>query len=427
MEQNVEVVMLSPSQILADDNLRFGLKTSKINNLVDKIKAAGGVNDPVEVTPLAESINGYDYKLNVGHYRVAACLKIAESGTEIMVPAIIRDRVTAEARRERQISENLDRENMSPMDCAMAFKTLLDEGWSKMDVRKIFMRPGGAKGNKQQPISNALLNMYIRFLEFPKDIQKKIHNGPEEGGIAVATAYELYKSDPLKWEAILKRAEDNRLAELSRDEKDEEKFLAQERRNEEAAQKQAEEKQKLEDAKAAASKAESDLKAQSAKVIDAFADAKNEMDEDKRKEKEEILRKLEEEGRAAERANAQAKKELDKQESKVKSAAAQAEERRKKLELIRQDEEKKRKAAATPRPGDIRKASKELGDTNHKPISLVDIRETVAGLCLPSTTPKVLMIGQAFKEHLAGISTPSQLYSDLQKVVGEYKEPKVKK
>jgi ParB/RepB/Spo0J family partition protein len=421
-----DLVMVDPSSILADDNIRFSLKKSKIDSLAEKIKEAGRVNDPIEIMPLPEAVDGKDYRLSVGHYRLAAVIKLMEEGTPIQLPAIVRERSDLD-RRRRQLSENRDRENLSPMDCAVAFKYLQDSGMSKMDIRKEFMRPGGAKGNKVQPISNALMNMYLSFLDFPKAIQNKIHLGPEEGGIGVQTAYQLSKCDKDKWEPILAKAEADRLAAIEQEDKDEEKYLASERKADEAKLKAAEEEAKLKAAKDAVTKAQADVAVKREAAIKAYEAAKSENDDKAREEKEAALKKAEDEGRAAERAAATAKKELDKAEGKVKSAAAVAEERRKKLEAARKEEEKGKKAKAAPKPADVQKAAKELGDgSGRKALNIAEVREGIKRITLPGTTPKVLAIGTTFGRFMAGELTDSQMYTELQKLVGEYVDKKKK-
>jgi ParB-like chromosome segregation protein Spo0J len=232
-QTEVQITQLDPQTVLADDNSRFGLKQSRIDTLAEAILEAGQVNDAVEVEPLTEPVEGKQYCLTVGHYRHAAVLALNAQGAGMTLPAIIRVR-SAVDRLKRQVSENLDRENQSPMDQAVAMKRLLDAGVSKMDVRKMYSKPGGRKGNKVQPLSNSSLNMTISFLDLPKSIQTKIH----EGLVGVGAAYELTKVPPDKRAAVLERAEAERISALEAEEKADEKFLAAEAKKEEANKKQ---------------------------------------------------------------------------------------------------------------------------------------------------------------------------------------------
>lgn len=79
--------------------------------------------------------------------------------------------------------------NRSPIDEALEIRRLIQQGVSKMEIRKMFARPGGRKGFKSMPVSNSFINMRLSFLDLPKAIQEKIH----DGRLGVAAAYELTK------------------------------------------------------------------------------------------------------------------------------------------------------------------------------------------------------------------------------------------
>src|SRR6266852_77829 len=144
---------LDPAVILADENTRFNLKESRIQSLAESILTQGGVMEPVEVEKITPDMevavpNGQKYRLTVGAYRHAAVTLLNKTqAAGLLLPAIIRPAGTPAERLRRQLAENMERENQSPMDQAIAIRKLLQVGLDKMAVRTIFAVPGGRKGN----------------------------------------------------------------------------------------------------------------------------------------------------------------------------------------------------------------------------------------------------------------------------------------
>jgi len=84
-QQTFNGLMLPPEAILADDNIRFNLKASRVDSLAADILEQGRVLVPIEVEPLPKAINGAGYRVTDGHYRHAATSKlnsIASSGAK---------------------------------------------------------------------------------------------------------------------------------------------------------------------------------------------------------------------------------------------------------------------------------------------------------------------------------------------------------
>jgi len=170
-------VYLDPAKVLADDNTRFTLKPSRVQSLKDSILSQGLILEPVEVEELTGD-KAHTHRLTSGFYRHAAALSLnAEEKMGIELPCIVRDHLEGAARTTRQLAENMERENQSPMDRAVAIKKLLDQEVPRVEIRKIFSVTGGRKGNQTSPMSNAMLNIYLNMLELPKTIQGKIHGG----------------------------------------------------------------------------------------------------------------------------------------------------------------------------------------------------------------------------------------------------------
>jgi ParB/RepB/Spo0J family partition protein len=253
---NLEV---DPALIMATaDNVRFGLKETRIESMMKSILDLGGVMNPLHVTKLEPPENGFEYRLNQGHYRHAAALRLnTEQNAGIEVPIQVDPPESELDRMKRQLAENNERENLTPMDKAKAIKELLDAGVSKIEVRSIFSMPGGRKGLKNQPASNSFINMHLSFLDLSKSIQDKIH----DGRIGVSGAYQLVKASPDKRAEIVQSIEDDRLEAIASEEKDEEKLLDQERKLTEAKDKREVAEKELADKEAEAKQAAADAEA----------------------------------------------------------------------------------------------------------------------------------------------------------------------
>lgn len=229
-----QLLQLDPKNIEAAGNaVRFG--TSPLRTQIDALKASivaqGRVNDPVEVEPTP--VKG-KFKLTVGFGRHFAVTELNKAGAGLLLPAIVRTPTDAKARLVRQLSENVDRQSLTLMDTATAIKALLDQGYSKPEVRALFPRAAGRKGKTLElaPASNSWLNIMVSFLSLPAEIQALLHDGT----LGMAAGYELTKSDPAKQKAVIEKALSNRQAELDREAAADEKLA----KAEEKASKQTE-------------------------------------------------------------------------------------------------------------------------------------------------------------------------------------------
>ncbi|GBF32502.1 chromosome partitioning protein ParB [Desulfocucumis palustris] len=137
----------------------------KLLELAESIKEHGVVQ-PIVVRPLG----GGDYELIAGERRWRACLRL---GLE-KIPAIIREYDDLEATAVALI-ENIQRENLNPMEEAMAYKVLMDDfGLTQEDVSK--------RVGKSRPFVG---NM-VRLLSLPLDIKNMIVDGSITAGHARA-------------------------------------------------------------------------------------------------------------------------------------------------------------------------------------------------------------------------------------------------
>ncbi len=215
------ILQLDPTLILADDNARYGLKETAIDRLAADILESGGVHTPVEVVDLpGVTEGGHVYGLTYGYYRHAAVLRLIAEGVPMLLPAIVRPAQDASVRLQTQLSENVARENLSPMDMAVAIDKLIAAGVSKTRIREVFARPTGKKSLTLEPASNAWVNMVRSLLQLPKPIRERIH----DGRIGLGGAYQLTRVSPDRREALVARIEAARLEELEAEEREEAKL-----------------------------------------------------------------------------------------------------------------------------------------------------------------------------------------------------------
>lgn len=437
MNTQTEVLYVPPEGLLADANIRFSLKESRVKSLMEDIKTQGGVHTPLDVD---EPNEGEQYIVTDGAYRLEAVTRLNKEGAGLTLPVIVHHNEDALARTKRQLSHNYERQDMTPMDLAVAIKALFDAGLPRIEIRQLFPRPSVKRGGQIQPASNAFINMMADFLNFSKSIQKKIH----EGEIGVEGAYRLsriLKKDPTKLNAVLEEIEQARAKALAEEEKEEDKYL-------EGIKKQEDAQAKLEATKKEAEEAAAKLTAisgtfdESARV-EADAHAKKlaaqrlasiaGSDEEKKASAKELsdaeaaLKGAKEKSAAVLKEAEEAKRAKDKLEAKLKSAQDKAEEQKKKLEEARKSQGKapKKSVGAT----EVEKAAKKVGADSGQgpvPLKLQDIRDLIHTGALPGSYPKVQEIFKALEGCINGMGTNNECYKAVAKITGEYTS-KVKK
>jgi ParB family chromosome partitioning protein len=116
-----------------------------------------GLLEPLLAAPVPERPGSYI--LIAGHRRLAACRKVGKK----TAPTLVRE-VDARERLALQLVENLQREDISPLDEARGYKRLSDEfGLSQEQV-------AGAIGK-----SVAAVNQTLRLLDLPREILDDFH------------------------------------------------------------------------------------------------------------------------------------------------------------------------------------------------------------------------------------------------------------
>lgn len=411
-----QIVYLDPAHVQAEENSRYGLKPSRVASLAEDIVDKGGVMVPVEVEPLEANKGGFTHRLTAGFYRHAAVSSLNKEGAGLMLPSIVRPLDDPKQRLARQLSENMERENQSPMDKAVAIKKLLDTGVERGEIRRLFKSAGGRKGVTVQPMSNAMLNILVRFLELPKTIQEKIH----DGRIGVAAAYELGKVPPDKRQAIVDRAEADRVAQIEKEEKDEEKYLAQEKKFGEAQTAEAEARTEAKKTEEAIAVAEQLVTEKTATLKEIQKQPFLELDEAGKKAVEEKLKAAQADVKAAQKIAKEEKNKLAKVLGKANSAAEVAAAAAKRLEEARKavKPNKKGKGVSTD---EVKKAAKAEGVEGHVALTLSDLRVTLKDMLKDGVPARVMQIAKVMQKCIDGALTTKETIHDLGVITGEIK------
>lgn len=418
-----QVLLLDPGLILADDNIRYSRKRSRLDSLKADILEHGGIHTPGEVEQLTPPVDGKKYRLTVGDYRLHAIMELNEQDhADLLFPAIVRPGRPPVDRVRRQLSENLERESMSPLDTATAIKKLLDLDVSKSDIRTIFARPGGKKGVEMIPASNAWLNMTLSFLDLDKPIREKIHLGL----VGVAAAYELTKVAPEKRQAVLEKAEADRLKEIEREQSQESKLLATEKKSQEAQAKIDAEKMLLDVNKDELKLAKEQLKAKVEESTKAYSTVQMETDKEAKKIAEEHWLALEADVKGVKKLVADKTAEVTRREGKLTGGSKVADGLKAKLAEARTKTAAKGKGKKVgPTARQVKLSAKAAGEGNKVPLSVADIRGAVAAM-VKSSYQTVKLVGQQLMACFDGGPTEKEMIEAVAIIVGDKPEPKVK-
>lgn len=409
------MIQLDPAVILADDNTRFGLKESRVASLAKSILDRGEVLEPVEVETIADAKNGHAYRLTTGFYRLAAVTLLnTTQGAGLTIPAIVRPIPTAQERLRRQLAENMERENQSPMDTAVAIKKLMDQGLTKMEVREIFSRPGGRKGAKTQIASNSFINMHLSFLDLKKGIQTMIH----EGLIGVAAAYELTRLPADRHEEVITKAKALREKALEQEEKDEERILAQEAKKAEQQKKRDAIQTEVTAAETKHTTAQASFTAATETAKSAYLATQGKFADAKAKKVAQNAFKEAEKNRLAAEADLDlAKKEHEEAQMKFTKHETLAATKAQALKDARAKATTTKKGDAVG-PSDVKKAAASAGaSTNFVALNASEMRNVVKELALPGSNEIVKAIGESLVRCFAGEITDKELYKTLVGIV----------
>lgn len=182
---NVELSKISSRpQVRADGNA--GFEYESLQQLSDSIKAIG-VQQPIILRPDPEHEGHYIIVCGERRYRAS---KLAETET---VPAIIREDLTDD--REImivQITENIQREDISNIEIAAAAKQLLNMGMKAIEVADKLGKPSSA------------ISDYVRMLEMPPFLMNLLADGILSSSPRTCAEYSrLYEENPILLEKYI--------------------------------------------------------------------------------------------------------------------------------------------------------------------------------------------------------------------------------
>lgn len=426
VEMEREVSWIDPHIIKADENIRYKLLEYRVQEMKESIIEKGGVMQPIEIAPLDEVEGSYEYLVTFGHYRLAGILAAWEDGYEFQMPCFITEKLDPVTRFKRQLTENITRDDLTPIDKARAIKQALELGLSKQEIRHLFPISGGRKGLKSQDASNSFINMTLSFLDLSKKIQTYIH----EGVIGVADAYWLTKQSPDKRDKAVETALTNRLSEISEADDDESKYLEAEKKKVEAQDKAQASVKSLEEAKVKAEKAIADLKAKASKKAEYFLVKAEAQTPEEKEVAAAALATAEAEAKQAEKEMTAARREVSKLEEKAAKQIADAEARQLKLNAAK-NAAKANKIPAAKVPLQVKKsATAEIKNTPNNegvPITLAAGRKALKEIGMDKDHPKVSAIVKAVDQMFGGQMTGKELMHTLGVITGEKMEKVTKK
>lgn len=411
---NDNAKLVHPGLILADSNARYSLIKEKVEDLKEDIIKEGRIIQNLEVEELPESHeSGKRYRLTVGHYRLAAALSIVADGGDIMVPVTVHNNANPVERIRTQLAENLKRQSMTPIDTAVAIQSLQNLGVPRAEIREMFARMGGKKGNKVEAVSHAFVSQHLKMLDLPKSIREKIH----DGRIGVGGAFELVRHPKEKQEEIVNRAETQRLAEIEKEERDERKLLDEEKKTaEQMAQEQSKLKE-IEELRDLTEQSRAKAERSQEESVNAYTAAQRAEPESK-KEAQEFLKEKEAAAKNSTAIYNTLVRKLNKMEGKDEAVKDSS-----KPKVPKQGDRSPAKKVAKPlSEKDIKKAVKP--DDGVVKLNFADIWKAVRELQKPSSYPKVQEIGTILADMFDSKLTPNQAAGKLAVLTGEKKEKK---
>jgi len=161
----VDIDLLAPS----DQQPRLSVDDRKLDELAASIRANGVIQ------PILARRTGAAYRIIAGERRWRA----AQKAGLLKVPVVIRD-VPAGAERqllELALVENLQREDLNPIEEALAYQRLVDEFGLTQD------QVAAAVGKDRTSVAN-----YLRLLRLPEDVRAQVGSGALSMGHARAIA-----------------------------------------------------------------------------------------------------------------------------------------------------------------------------------------------------------------------------------------------
>ncbi len=150
------IIMIDPKKIKPNPyQPRKDFNQNSLNDLISSIKEHGILQ------PLVVSRNNNEYELIAGERRLRSSIELGLSE----VPVIIR-KVDNQKKLELALIENLQRENLNPIDSAIAYNQLVNEfNLTQEDLSKKLGKPRSSIAN------------ILRFLNLPSEIKSALASG----------------------------------------------------------------------------------------------------------------------------------------------------------------------------------------------------------------------------------------------------------
>ena len=129
---NTLTFKISIDQIIETGNVRTNYDDEKIKELSESIFKYGLIN-PISVKPLPDSADGIkQYELVAGHRRLRAFRLLCSQGQDYS--QITASVVTKGSKNVLQLVENVQREDLEPVDVETAIKALVTAGMSQKEI-----------------------------------------------------------------------------------------------------------------------------------------------------------------------------------------------------------------------------------------------------------------------------------------------------
>lgn len=162
-EDKNQVSYVDPDRIEANEmQPRKTFSDASLNELMDSIKNYGIIQ------PLVVVKKGDNYELIAGERRLRASKEIGLKE----VPVIVRD-MDQQKKLEVSLVENLQREDLNPVEKSLAYRKLIDE--FNLTIQQLADRVG-----KSRPV----VSNNLRMLALPEEIQQALMNGTINEGHA---------------------------------------------------------------------------------------------------------------------------------------------------------------------------------------------------------------------------------------------------
>jgi ParB family chromosome partitioning protein len=193
MEQERKVLELNVEDVLPNRfQPRISFEEDKINDLANSIKEHG-VIQPIVVRPIADK-----FEIIAGERRYKASVMAGKQ----TIPAIVVD-LNDKDSAEIALIENVQRQDLTPIEEAVSYKKILDMGYISQDelAKKL--------GKSQAAVANKL-----RLLNLDEDVQEALLRNQ----ISERHARSLLKLQPKDQVSLLKRIIDERLTVRKTDE-----------------------------------------------------------------------------------------------------------------------------------------------------------------------------------------------------------------